>query len=88
MLSRQTIKFLNPKEGISQFTRSTTFIDGLKQASEAFSKRFHVTAPGLKQPRWAEDRKDLDKRMVKLKISHLRCLSILTLTAGNNHKRF
>ncbi|KKA24277.1 DNA repair protein Rad4 [Rasamsonia emersonii CBS 393.64] len=43
MLSKQTIAFLNPKESMSQFTRSTTFIDGLKQASEAFSRRFKET---------------------------------------------
>ncbi|KAL1964752.1 hypothetical protein VTN77DRAFT_6619 [Rasamsonia byssochlamydoides] len=59
MLSKQTIAFLNPKESMSQFTRSTTFIDGLKQASEAFSRRFRVTAPGLRRAHWAEDPKEV-----------------------------
>ncbi|KAL1847022.1 hypothetical protein Plec18170_008793 [Paecilomyces lecythidis] len=63
MLSKQTRNFLNPKEGMSQFTRSTTFVDGLKQASDAFSKRFRVTETGFKRPYWAEGRKELDKRM-------------------------
>ncbi|KAJ9317155.1 hypothetical protein DTO271D3_2445 [Paecilomyces variotii] len=62
MLSKQTRNFLNPKEGMSQFTRSTTFVDGLKQASDAFSRRFRVTESGFKRPYWAEDRRDLDKR--------------------------
>lgn len=64
MLSKQTITFLNPKESMPQFTGSTTFIDGLKQASEAFSRRFKVTVPGLKRPHWAEDSKSLKDRAV------------------------
>lgn len=67
MLSKQTRNFLNPKEGMSQFTRSTTFVDGLKQASDAFSRRFRVTESGFKRPYWAEDRRDLDKRTVNSK---------------------
>lgn len=54
MLPKQTISFLNPKESMPQFQRSTTFIDGLKQASETFMRRFKVTAPGLRRPYWAE----------------------------------
>lgn len=64
MLSKQTIAFLNPKESMSQFTRSTTFIDGLKQASEAFSRRFKVTAPGLRRAHWAEDPKAVKDQAV------------------------
>lgn len=71
MLSKQTRNFLNPKEGMSQFTRSTTFVDGLKQASDAFSKRFRVTETGFKRPYWVEGRKELDKRMVNSKTHHL-----------------
>jgi xeroderma pigmentosum group C-complementing protein len=47
---------------MSQFNRSTTFIDGLKQASEAFNRRFRVTAPGLRRPYWAEDLKAVKDR--------------------------
>ncbi|QGA14945.1 hypothetical protein EYB26_002601 [Talaromyces marneffei] len=55
MLPKQTILFLNPRESMPQFQRSTTFIDGLKQASETFVRRFKVTAPGLRRPYWAEN---------------------------------
>lgn len=55
LLNRQIIGFLNPKETLTQFNRSTTFIDGLKQASEVFARRFKVTAPGMRRPHWAED---------------------------------
>lgn len=55
ILNRQIIGFLNPKESLAQFNRSTTFIDGLKQASEAFARKFKVAAPGMRRPHWAED---------------------------------
>jgi xeroderma pigmentosum group C-complementing protein len=59
LLSKQTVAFLNPKDTLAQFTRSTTFIDGLRQASEAFRNRFKVAAPGWRRPHWAEDPKSL-----------------------------
>jgi xeroderma pigmentosum group C-complementing protein len=62
LLTKQIISFLNPKETMSQFTRSTTFIDGLKQACEAFSRNFKTTSPGLRRPHWAEDPMDLKHR--------------------------
>jgi xeroderma pigmentosum group C-complementing protein len=62
LLTKQIISFLNPKETMSQFARSTTFIDGLKQASEAFSRNFKTTSPGLRRPHWAEDPVDLKNR--------------------------
>lgn len=55
ILNRQMIGFLNPRETLTQFNRSTTFIDGLKQASEAFARQFKVTAPGMRRPHWVED---------------------------------
>jgi xeroderma pigmentosum group C-complementing protein len=62
---------------MSQFTRSTTFIDGLKQVSEAFSRRFKVTAPGLRRPHWAEDPKAVKDRAVFIPSSPCRCCSSL-----------
>lgn len=66
MLPKQTISFLNPKESFPQFQRSTTFIDGLKQASEAFVRRFKVTAPGLRRPYWAEDVQECKDRAASI----------------------
>ena len=57
MLPKQTVTLLNPKENISQFTRSTTFIDGLRQTSEIFRNHFTVNVAGLRRPYWAEDEK-------------------------------
>lgn len=55
---------LNPPEDKPQYTKSTTFIDGLNQASDAFIKRFRVTQPGLKRAHWADDPESLKKRVV------------------------
>ncbi|KUL89542.1 hypothetical protein ZTR_04469 [Talaromyces verruculosus] len=66
MLPKQTISFLNPKESLPQFQRSTTFIDGLKQASEAFVRRFKVTAPGLRRPYWAENAQECKDRAASI----------------------
>lgn len=62
MLPKQTRLLLNPKESMPQFTRSTTFIDGLKQAMEIFARNFKITAPGLRRPYWAEDEKQCNDR--------------------------
>ncbi|KAF3388309.1 DNA repair protein rhp41 [Penicillium rolfsii] len=63
MLPRKIIALLNPDEDKPQFARSTTFIDGLNQAGDIFSRRFRVTKPGLKRAHWAEDQDQLKQRM-------------------------
>ncbi|WEW58699.1 hypothetical protein PRK78_004167 [Emydomyces testavorans] len=55
MLSKHTVLCLNPKEDLPQFTRSTTFADGLKQASETFRRRFKITASGMKRSYWLDN---------------------------------
>ncbi|EED21162.1 DNA repair protein Rad4, putative [Talaromyces stipitatus ATCC 10500] len=65
-LPKQTISLLNPRESLPQFTRSTTFIDGIKQASEAFARRFKVTAPGLRRPYWAEGAQECKDRAASI----------------------
>ncbi|PGH08157.1 xeroderma pigmentosum group C-complementing protein [Blastomyces parvus] len=55
LLSKHTVMCLNPKDTLTQFTRSTTFADGLNQATEAFRRRFKVTLPGMKRPYWLEN---------------------------------
>ncbi|KAI5303253.1 Meiotic Sister-Chromatid recombination aldehyde dehydrogenase [Ascosphaera pollenicola] len=55
ILPRQCISFLNPKESLPQFTRSTTFADGLKQALHTFMMKYNISAPGLKKPHWVEN---------------------------------
>ncbi|OJD14645.1 hypothetical protein AJ78_05042 [Emergomyces pasteurianus Ep9510] len=59
LLSKHTTMCLNPKETLPQFTRSTTFADGLRQASDSFRRRFKVTAPGMKRPYWLENPNEL-----------------------------
>ncbi|KAJ5380708.1 uncharacterized protein N7496_003136 [Penicillium cataractarum] len=63
MLPKKVIALLNPDEDKPQFTRSTTFIDGLNQAGDIFGRRFRVTKPGLKRAHWAEDEEQLKQRM-------------------------
>ena len=55
MLPRRIISLLNPPEDKPQHVRSTTFVDGLNQASEAFLRRFRIAAPGIQRPHWAEN---------------------------------
>ncbi|PWY94997.1 Rad4-domain-containing protein [Aspergillus sclerotioniger CBS 115572] len=62
MLPKQIIGLLHPSEKRPQQTRSTTFVDGLNQASDAFNRRFKVTAPGLKRPFWIDNPDSLKKR--------------------------
>ncbi|PYH85496.1 Rad4-domain-containing protein [Aspergillus uvarum CBS 121591] len=63
MLSKQVISLLHPPESKPEHYRSTTFIDGLNQISDAFSKRFRVTKPGLKRPHWAQNPDALKTRV-------------------------
>ncbi|PLB41700.1 putative DNA repair protein Rad4 [Aspergillus candidus] len=55
MLPRRIISLLNPPEDKPQHVRSTTFVDGLNQASEAFLRRFRITSPGIQRPHWADN---------------------------------
>ncbi|PLB55633.1 putative DNA repair protein Rad4 [Aspergillus steynii IBT 23096] len=68
ILSRNTITLLNPPQDKPQYAKSTTFIDGLNQASDAFLKRFKVTQPGLKRAHWAEDPDSLKKRVEQIMV--------------------
>ncbi|KAB8224066.1 hypothetical protein BDV33DRAFT_165804 [Aspergillus novoparasiticus] len=63
MLTKRVISLLNPSQEQPQYTRSTTFIDGLNQASDAFSKRFKVIKSGLKRAHWADDSLSLKQRV-------------------------
>ncbi|KAF7619780.1 putative DNA repair protein Rad4 [Aspergillus flavus] len=63
MLTKRVISLLNPSQEQPQYTRSTTFIDGLNQASDAFLKRFRVIKSGLKRAHWADDSLALKQRV-------------------------
>ena len=54
LLSNRTLSYLNPDEKHSQFQRSRSFIDGLKQASETFREKFRITSRGMSRSTWAE----------------------------------
>ncbi|KAK5000563.1 hypothetical protein LTR28_013037, partial [Elasticomyces elasticus] len=45
----------------SQFQRSTSFRDGLKQASDVWKAKFEVTSSGLRKPLWADTEEELKK---------------------------
>lgn len=89
MLPKKIIALLNPDEDKPQFTRSTTFIDGLNQAGDIFGRRFRITKPGLKRAHWAEDQEQLKLKMV----NHLdtvirgRRQPMSDMYLGNNHVR-
>ena len=54
-LNKKTISYLHPKEGMSQFQRSRSFMDGLEQASEVFRQKFKIDSRGISRPFWAEN---------------------------------
>jgi xeroderma pigmentosum group C-complementing protein len=56
---------LNPNPALPQFTRSTTFADGLKQAAEAFRQRYKITAPGMRRPYWIENLEAVNTETVR-----------------------
>lgn len=54
LLPNRTLSYLNPDEKHSQFQRSRSFIDGLRQASETFRERFKISSRGMSRSTWAE----------------------------------
>ncbi|CAI7658250.1 unnamed protein product [Penicillium glandicola] len=62
-LSRKVVALLHPDEDKPHYSRSTTFMDGLNQAGDAFARRFQVTKPGMKRAHWAEDESQLKQKL-------------------------
>lgn len=54
LLTSRTISYLSPKQKDSQFQRSRSLIDGLRQASEEFRGKFNIIARGMSRTFWAE----------------------------------
>lgn len=67
MLPKKVITLLHPDEHKPHYIRSTTFMDGLNQAGDAFARRFRVTKPGMKRAHWAEDETRLKEKLVMIK---------------------
>ncbi|KAJ5603935.1 hypothetical protein N7537_006891 [Penicillium hordei] len=62
-LPRKVIALLHPDEDKPHYNRSTTFMDGLNQAADAFTRRFQITKPGMKRAHWAEDESQLKQKL-------------------------
>ncbi|OQE46172.1 hypothetical protein PENCOP_c001G05134 [Penicillium coprophilum] len=62
-LSRNVVALLHPDEGKPNYSRSTTFMDGLNQAGDAFARRFRVTKPGMKRAHWVENESQLKQKL-------------------------
>ncbi|KAJ5405166.1 hypothetical protein N7465_006450 [Penicillium sp. CMV-2018d] len=62
-LPRKVMALLHPDEDKPHYSRSTTFMDGLNQAADAFTRRFQVTKPGMKRAHWAEDESQLKQKL-------------------------
>lgn len=54
LLPSRTLSYLSPDEKQSQFQRSRSFIDGLRQANEKFRELFKITSRGMSRSIWAE----------------------------------
>ncbi|CAG8191601.1 unnamed protein product [Penicillium salamii] len=66
MLPKKVITLLHPDEHKPHYIRSTTFMDGLNQAGDAFARRFRVTKPGMKRSHWAEDETRLKEKLASV----------------------
>ncbi|KAI2726189.1 hypothetical protein CBS147332_3076 [Penicillium roqueforti] len=62
-LPKKVVALLHPNENKLHYNRSTTFMDGLNQAADAFTRRFKVTKPGMKRAHWAEDEYQLKQKL-------------------------
>ncbi|KAJ5452887.1 Rad4 beta-hairpin domain 1 [Penicillium cf. griseofulvum] len=62
-LPRKVVALLHPDDGKPHHSRSTTFMDGLNQAADVFTRRFRVTKPGMKRAHWAEDESQLKQKL-------------------------
>ncbi|KAI1834420.1 hypothetical protein DTO006G1_53 [Penicillium roqueforti] len=62
-LPKKVVALLHPNENKPHYNRSTTFMDGLNQAADAFTRRFKVTKPGMKRAHWAEDEYQLKQKL-------------------------
>lgn len=79
------IALLIPPEDKPQYARSTTFVDGLNQAAEAFTKRFRVVRPGMQRAHWADDATSLGNRVVLLhKLPQTMCFFFFDTFSGSN----
>ncbi|KAJ5316784.1 hypothetical protein PENANT_c016G10953 [Penicillium antarcticum] len=63
ILPKKVIALLHPDEDKPSYNRSTTIMDGLNQAADAFARRFKVTKPGMKRAHWSEDQIQLKQKM-------------------------
>ncbi len=52
LLAKNVVSFLNPKPQDSQFRQNEAFMDGLRQASDAFRGVFEVTKSGMRSAQW------------------------------------
>ena len=52
ILSKKTLSLLNLDSSRSQFQRHNAFLDGLKQAFDAFNVGYQVTEYGMRRPQW------------------------------------
>ena len=55
LISKKNVQYLNPDEKLSQFQRSRSFMDGLKQAEAAFKLQYEVTARGISRAYWSDN---------------------------------
>ncbi|CAG7938067.1 unnamed protein product [Penicillium nalgiovense] len=77
-LPRKVVTLLHPNEDKPHYSRSTTFMDGLNQAGDAFARRFRITKPGMKRAHWAEDESQL-----KQKLESIMCNAEVFLSKGD-----
>ncbi|KAJ5776464.1 uncharacterized protein N7511_001475 [Penicillium nucicola] len=63
MLPKKVIALLHPDEDKPSYNRSTTIMDGLNQAADAFARRFRVTKPGIKRAHWSDSQDQLKQKM-------------------------
>lgn len=59
LLTQKMVTYLNPGTHLSQFGRTESLKNGLRQAGYMFKTKFEITERGLRRALWAEKEEDL-----------------------------
>ncbi|KAL1306140.1 hypothetical protein AAFC00_004252 [Neodothiora populina] len=66
VLPLKVVGLMHPREDLIQYSRSESFINGLKIAVEIWESRFRVTENGMRRPQWADDPDTIRKQIAAI----------------------
>ncbi|KAJ5225846.1 hypothetical protein N7468_007071 [Penicillium chermesinum] len=63
MVPKDVIRLLHPPAAKLGYQKSVSFMNGLNEVADIFSKRFRVTYPGLRRSHWADNETQRKQKM-------------------------